>query len=206
MQDALRSFVDDPCGQTLDLCGSSWNAKAQGFEHADVNIVTEDGTGIVTGLNQLTPGAEFKIGSCDADNISGCLTQSNVIVGLEGNDHLVGGTLADVLLGGAGNDILIGGLGDDVLSGGTGKDTFRFTETAAGHANFGKDVIVDFELGHDSIEIDHSVFANYDALRAAITDDGHGNAVIAADANNTITLAGVSVASATAHLADFHLV
>ena len=56
-----------------------WNAKAEGFEHADVNIVTEDGTGIVTGLNQLTPSAEFKIGSCDADTISGCLTISSTL-------------------------------------------------------------------------------------------------------------------------------
>ena len=144
--------------------------------------------------------------NCDADTISGCLTQSNVIVGLEGNDHLAGGNLADVLLGGAGNDILIGGLGNDVLSGGTGKDTFQFLETSGGHANFGKDIIVDFEFGQDTIDIDTRVFANAALLQAAITDDGHGNAVDHADANNTITLAGVSVATATAHLADFHLV
>ena len=206
MRDALSSYVDDPCGQTLDLCGSSWNARAQNFEQADVNIVAGYGSGIVASLDGLTPDAEFKIGTCGADDLSGSLNKSNVLVGLGGDDHLVGGTLADVLLGGAGNDILIGGLGNDVLSGGTGSNTFKFLEMSGTSANFGKDIIVDFHPGQDVIEIDHSLFANFAALRAAITDDGHGNAVITANANNTITLAGVSVAAATDHPADFHLV
>jgi hypothetical protein len=206
MQCELRSYVDDPCGQTLDLCGSSWNAKAENFERADVNIVTGLGSGIVSNLNGLTPDAGFFIGSNCSEELSGWATRSNVIVGLGGNDHLVGGNLADVLLGGAGNDILIGGLGNDVLSGGTGSNTFKFLEMSGTSANFGKDIIVDFQPGKDVIEIDHSLFANVAALQAAIADDGHGNAVVTADANNTITLAGLSVATATAHLADFHLV
>jgi Ca2+-binding RTX toxin-like protein len=73
-------------------------------------------------------------------------------------------------------------------------------------ANFGKDVIVDFHLGQDTIEIDHSLFANFAALQAAISEDCHGNAVITADANNTITLAGVSAAAIVAHHTDIHLV
>jgi Ca2+-binding RTX toxin-like protein len=206
MRDALSSYVDDPYGQTLDLGGSSWNAKAQNFEHADVNIVGGYGSGLVANLNGLTPDAVFKIGTCGADDLSGCLNRSNVIVGLGGDDHLVGGNLADVLLGGAGNDILIGGPGNDVLSGGGGSNTFKFLDMFGTSANFGKDIIVDFKPGQDVIEIDHSLFTNSAALLAAITDDGHGNAVITADANNTITLAGVSVAAATDHPADFHLV
>jgi len=206
MRDALRSYVDDPSGQTLDLGGSSWNAKAQNFEHADVSIVAEYGSGIVADLNGLAADAEFKIGTCGADELSGDLNTSNVLVGLGGDDHLVGGTLADVLLGGAGNDTLIGGLGNDVLSGGAGSSTFKFLEMSGTSANFGKDVIVDFKPDQDVIEIDHSLFANSAALLAAMTDDGHGNAVITVDANNTITLAGLSVAVATDHPADFHLV
>ena len=147
-----------------------------------------------------------QIGTCSVDELSGRSDKSNVLIGLEGNDHLTGGTLADVLLGGAGNDILIGGLGNDVLSGGAGSNTFKFLEMSGTSANFGKDVIVDFHPGQDRIEIDHSMFANFGALLAAITDDGHGNAVITADANNTITLAGVSATAALAHQADFHLV
>jgi Ca2+-binding RTX toxin-like protein len=202
----LRSFVNDPCGETLDLCGSSWNAKAQNFEHADVNLVSGNGSGIVANLNGLTPDAEFIIGSCGDNTLSGCLNKSNVIVGLDGNDQLTGGTLSDVLLGGAGNDILIGGLGNDVLSGSTGANTFKFLEMSGTSANFGKDIIVDFQLGHDTIDIDHSLFANFAALQAAISEDCHGNAVITADCSNTITLAGVSAAAIVAHHADIHLV
>ncbi len=44
------------------------------------------------------------------------------LVGLGGNDTLLGGTLNDSLLGGAGNDSLLGGLGADTLGGGEGND------------------------------------------------------------------------------------
>jgi Ca2+-binding RTX toxin-like protein len=206
MQCELRSYVDDPCGKTLDLSGSSWNAKAEDFEQADVNIVTGFGSGIVTNLNGLTPHADFVIGSNCSDVLTGCVNTSNVIVGLGGNDTLVGGNLADVLLGGAGNDILVGGPGNDVLSGGGGSNTFKFLEMSGSTANFGKDTIVDFKPGQDVIEISHSLFADTAALLAATTDDGHGNAVITVDANNTITLAGLSKAAATDHPSDFHLV
>jgi len=206
LQCELRSYVDDPCGKTLDLCGTSWNAKAENFEHADVNIVTGFGTGIVANLNGLTPGADFIIGSCGDESLSGCPDRSHVIVGLGGNDTLTGGNLADVLLGGAGNDILVGGPGNDVLSGGAGSNTFRFLDMSGTTANFGKDTIVDFKPGQDVIEIDHTLFADTAALLAATTDDGHGNAVITVDANNTITLAGLSKAAATDHPSDFHLV
>ena len=206
LQCELRSYVDDPCGKTLDLCGTSWNAKAENFEHADVSIVTGFGSGIIGNLNGQTPGAEFIVGTNADNDLSGCLNRSNVIVGLGGDDHLAGGTLADVLLGGAGNDTLIGGLGNDVLSGGAGSNTFKFLEMFGTSANFGKDVIVDFKPGQDVIEIDHSLFADTAALLAAITDDGHGNAVITVSPCNTITLAGLSKAAATDHPSDFHLV
>jgi Ca2+-binding RTX toxin-like protein len=206
LQCELRSYLDDPCGQTLDLCGTSWNAKAENFERADVNIVTQYGSGIVTNLNGLTPGADFVIGSCGDEDLSGCAGRSNVIVGLGGNDTLTGGYRADVLLGGAGNDILVGGPGNDVLSGGAGSNTFRFLDMCGANANFGKDVIVDFKPGQDVIEIDHSLFTDTAALLAAITDDCQGNAVIKVDACNTITLAGLSKAAAADHPSDFHLV
>ena len=49
-------------------------------------------------------------------------------------------------MGGAGNDILIGGRGNDVLSGSTGTNTFKFLEMSGTSADFGKDIIVDFQL------------------------------------------------------------
>ncbi|MFD2855079.1 M10 family metallopeptidase C-terminal domain-containing protein [Seohaeicola zhoushanensis] len=53
----------------------------------------------------------------------------------------------DVLFGDKGNDLLAGGAGNDVLTGGAGRDVFWFQK------NQGDNVIRDFELGLDHIEI-----------------------------------------------------
>ncbi|CAE6930448.1 calcium-binding protein [Vibrio alginolyticus] len=46
----------------------------------------------------------------------------DVIVGLAGNDTIIGGGGDDLIIGGAGDDRLVGGAGDDVLRAGTGND------------------------------------------------------------------------------------
>ena len=56
----------------------------------------------------------------------------------------------------------------------------------------------------DVIAIDHSVVADFQALLAAAHDDGHGNAVIAPDANHSITVNNVTVAQLVQHQGDFH--
>ena len=110
------------------------------------------------------------------------------VAGEGGNDKLTGGSKDDVLNGGSGND---------TLTGNGGHDTFVFG------TNFGKDTITDFHPSSDIIEIDHSVFADFDALIAHTTDVS-GHAVIAYDASNTITLAGVL--KANLNQSDFHFV
>jgi serralysin len=77
-------------------------------------------------------------------------------------------------------------------------DTFVFA------ANFGNVTLGNFDPGTDVIEIDHTVFADFEALLAAAHDDGSGNAVIAADPHDTITLKNVTVAQLVQHQGDFH--
>jgi hypothetical protein len=77
-------------------------------------------------------------------------------------------------------------------------DTFVFA------ANFGNATISNFDPGTDVIEIDHTVFADFQELLAAAHDDGSGNAVIAADSYDTITLKNVTVAQLVQHQGDFH--
>jgi hypothetical protein len=79
-----------------------------------------------------------------------------------------------------------------------GNDTFVFA------ANFGHETITNFHPDTDVIEIDHAVFANFQALLAATHDDGNGNAVITADPNDTITVKNVTVAQLVQHQGDFH--
>jgi hypothetical protein len=77
-------------------------------------------------------------------------------------------------------------------------DTFVFA------ANFGNVTLANFDPGTDVIEIDHTVFADFQELLAAAHDDGSGNAVIAADSHDTITLKNVTVAQLVQHHGDFH--
>jgi T1SS-143 domain-containing protein len=81
---------------------------------------------------------------------------------------------------------------------GTNGDTFVFA------ANFGHETITNFRPETDVIEIDHKVFADFQALLAATHDDGNGNAVITANPNDTITVENVTVAQLVQHQSDFH--
>jgi hypothetical protein len=77
-------------------------------------------------------------------------------------------------------------------------DTFVFA------ANFGNVTLGNFDPGTDAIEIDHTVFADFQALLAAAHDDGNGSAVITANPNDTITLKNVTVTQLVQHQGDFH--
>ena len=88
------------------------------------------------------------------------------------------------------------------LTGNGNNDTFVFAP------GFGHDTITNFQPTTDVLQIDHSVFANVQALLAATQDDGHGNVVvITADAHDLpITLQHVTVAQLQAHQSDFHII
>ncbi len=82
------------------------------------------------------------------------------INGEAGNDILWSSGGTDTIDGGAGNDSLFGGTGNDNLTGGIGTDTFQFTATAD------SDVITDFDLTDDAIQLFYRNFDNhtYDSL------------------------------------------
>ena len=69
------------------------------------------------------------------------------IIGGHGWDRLFGGEGNDFLEGGDGDDVMIGDAGDDLMIGGAGKDHFVF------RGNFGNDVIREFELDKDVIDL-----------------------------------------------------
>jgi hypothetical protein len=90
------------------------------------------------------------------------------LLGGTGHDRLDGGGGADHLDGGHGRDTLIGGAGNDTLIGGEGRDVFVHS-----HPGRGFDVILDFEIGTDSLVFDHPAFTGPDALRLVpyLSDD-----------------------------------
>ena len=72
---------------------------------------------------------------------------NDTIVGQGGHDKLFGDGGTDFLYGDVGDDWLTGGAGDDVLSGGDGADIFAVA------VNQGIDIISDFKIGIDMIEL-----------------------------------------------------
>ncbi|MEH2513815.1 Ca2+-binding RTX toxin-like protein [Nitrobacteraceae bacterium AZCC 1564] len=125
---------------------------------------------------------------------------NDTINGGLGNETIDGGAGNDMLLGGAGNDVIRGGAGNDQMFGGLGSDTIVF-KTGDGH-----DTVFDFQAqgtGHDVIELDHNVFADFDALMAsgALHDTAGGVDIAYAD-GSTLTLTGVTKASLKVD--DFH--
>jgi probable HAF family extracellular repeat protein/VCBS repeat-containing protein len=95
-----------------------------------------------------------------------------VLDGSAGNDTLVAGAGAAMLIGGPG----------DTLTGGKGTDTFVFL------GNFGHDTITNFNLSKDNLELDHTEFANLNAISHQVGND----IVIAPDVHDSITLHNVN--------------
>jgi serralysin len=69
-----------------------------------------------------------------------------------------------------------------------------------GHAT-----ITNFQPLSDVIQVDHTLFANVQALLNAAHDDGHGDVIITADAQDSLTLQRVTVAQLQAHQGGFHI-
>jgi hypothetical protein len=87
---------------------------------------------------------------------------------------------------------------DQTLTGTGASDNFVFN-----FATIGQATITNFNADADQLQLKTSMFANVQAILNATSDDGHGNAVIALDSHDSITLAGVL--KAQLHAADFHL-
>jgi VCBS repeat-containing protein len=113
----------------------------------------------------------------------------------------VTGNGAAVVNGTAQNDSFDDVGGGVTVFGNGGHDTFVFK------ASFGSATIGDFNLTDDTIEIDKSLFANWDALRnGAHSANSDQDTVITDAAHETITLKGVNVAQLSAHSNDFHII
>jgi len=79
--------------------------------------------------------------------------------------------------------VIIGGVGNDILSGGGGADIFVFSETS------GVDVITDFGLGNDQIDLSATAFEDFGSLD--LVESG-GSVFLTISPDAEIELAGVS--------------
>lgn len=135
--------------------------------------------------------ADETIDGGNGDDVVSGLAGADTLYGGNGNDKLFGGQGIDKLFGDNGGDVLNGGAGDDVLTGGNGVDVFVFD------AGFGKDTITDFKSQNDTIQISSSLLGNFAAVLSHASQVG-GDVVISVDANNSITLVGMTLDSLVA--------
>ncbi|MGB0799135.1 MAG: calcium-binding protein, partial [Planktomarina sp.] len=114
-------------------------------------------------------GRDKLLGGTGDDDISGGADR-DYIHGGSGDDIVDGGAGADKLVGGAGSDTIIGGAGTDQMWGGDwGAD--GAADTFVVSAGGGKDLIHDFEVGTDILDLS-SYGIEFNDLAAAMTDKG----------------------------------
>ncbi|MGV3553518.1 hypothetical protein [Rhizobium sp.] len=119
------------------------------------------------------------------------------VEGTSGKDRLFGRAGDDLVNGFSGDDKLYGGSGKDMLVGGQGNDLLRgdkpgkskFADTFVFGKNSGKDIITDFDVGKDVLQI----FKGINGIRKASDVLDHAkqkgkNVVIDLGDGNKITL------------------
>lgn len=83
------------------------------------------------------------------------------LTGAAGNDRIDGGVGSDLLAGAAGDDVIQGGSGKDALTGGTGSDRFVFLLGDSKAGGGLRDVITDFQIGADKIDLSGYEITNF---------------------------------------------
>jgi hypothetical protein len=120
-------------------------------------------------------------------------TQALTVTLVGAGGSTVNGTAEDDNFVNVGGGVTIFGKG--------GNDTFVF------NPHFGSATIGDLDLTKDTVEIDHALFANIDALVASAESANNGHDTVITDAaHETLTLKGVTLDQFKAHHDGFHLV
>ncbi|XHE56095.1 hypothetical protein L0Z66_05405 [Phaeobacter sp. BS34] len=148
--------------------------------------VVPDGTGWSSDLGEdaISGGShgDKLIGGGGHDTLRG-QDGHDVLRGNSGWDQLLGGRGNDRIYGDGGQDRLIGQEGNDTLTGGAHADTFVF------HRGYGTDIITDFTVGEDRIQIGRGADGTDD-----LTFTSQGNSVQITFADVTIMVENSTLA------------
>jgi Ca2+-binding RTX toxin-like protein len=174
------------------LSGADYMDGGGGFDTADYRRDTNAGgnNGIIANLgatSAVVNGITYQGGTIK-DGFDFVDTVANIerVFGTNANDVFIGSEGADTLLGENGNDRLDGRGGIDTLIGGSGIDTFVFSATS------NSDVITDFVIGTDKVDIAQFALGNYAAVQGLMTQSG-ANTVITFGTGNVLTLNNVNM-------------
>lgn len=180
-------------GAGADVLDGGAGIDTASYETATVGASANLLTGVVSGASAGDTFSSIEIikGTAFNDLLRGNAA-ANTLYGNAGVDDLRGGDGNDVLHGGDGKDRLLGEVGNDRLSGGAGDDIFYF------NGGGGRDTVTDFAAGAasgDVLRIAGSLpFESFEEIIAVASQSG-ANTVIRFDANNSVTLLNVSLAS-----------
>jgi beta-glucanase (GH16 family) len=103
--------------------------------------------------------AVFAAPKLNTPKVKGGTKGNDVLHGTKGSDAIDAKSGDDVVFAGAGNDIIVGSSGKDRLYGQSGDDTFVFASTSHSRVGSKRDVIIDFKVAHDKIDL-HLMDAN----------------------------------------------
>ncbi|MDX8354573.1 M10 family metallopeptidase [Cognatiyoonia sp. IB215182] len=187
--DVLKSGSGD---DNIDAGGGNDNASG-GTGDDEINAGSgNDTVNGNSGVDEITTsaGTNTIYGGSGGDSIFGGTGRDTIYAGsgndtVEGNgdaDTIFGGRGNDDIDGGAGNDLITGGLGQDTLTGGDGSDDFIFefiSDSLVGAGN--RDVILDFEVGVDDIDL--SAFGGLNFSDDITLSTSGGNTVVGIDVN-----------------------
>jgi Ca2+-binding RTX toxin-like protein len=134
------------------------------------------------GQDDVTAGADSKITLGNGNDMVAAGSGSTISLG-NGNNTVTGGSNDGTTVGNGQNQLVAAP--GDVWTVGNGQDTFTF------NAGFGNNTITDFNTSRDVLQFNHALFANYMAAMADTKQVG-ANTVITYDANDSVTLNGVT--------------
>ena len=125
----------------------------------DVVVTASDGTtsdsqAFAVTVTPTPPPPPFYVGTLDADTFAANTGADWLILGKDGDDRLSGNT---------GNDVIAGGAGKDILTGGAGADTFVFSPGESKAGGGVRDIITDFTVGTDKIDLSALHISNFAA-------------------------------------------
>ncbi len=204
---ALQELFRLAPGAVNNIIGSGADDVFSGSE-GDETLRGSGGNDELTGLGgddilEGGAGDDVLIGNEGNDILRGKGDEDTLLAGAgndelrggKGDDQLFGKSGDDALFGDRGVDLLDGGGGNDILQGGAGNDTFVFK------GNQGADVVVDYVLGKDKLDVsDWSVASSLqDVIDNHAFVDGDSTLYLAntEGAADRLTLTGLTLADAT---------
>ena len=203
--------LDDPSSFSGSISGFSGNGTLAGSDQIDLKGINYNSSAFSESYNSATETLSVSDGTNSAIlHFNGTYSSANFSFVSDGSDGTIvydppapsrPDAIANLSQNSATatNTTIVASVPNETLIGNGNGDSFVFNFAGVGH-----DTVSNFNPEIDSLLFSSALFATTQAILDATHDDGHGNAVVALDAHDTITLAGVL--KAALNPADFHLV